>query len=101
MILENKRSGRGVFSMGNISPVNNMVGISMPSREISIAVCWESVLFEIKSPSESAVKMSKLLSAKKIDSYQGKSMFLILPIWFVKTILKGEDKLPQKIKVKF
>ncbi|MFT5773990.1 MAG: hypothetical protein ACI9UV_000188, partial [Algoriphagus sp.] len=27
--------------------------------------CWESVLFEIKSPSESAIKMSKPLSAKK------------------------------------
>jgi len=42
-----------------------MVGISMPMREISIAVSWESVLFEINSPSESGVKMSKLLSAKK------------------------------------
>ena len=58
--------------MGNINPVNNMIGISMPIREISIAACWESVLFEIKSPSESAVKMSKLLSAKKSRQLPGK-----------------------------
>ena len=61
MMLENHCKGQGMFSMGNIKPVSNSVGISIPSREIIIAVCCESVTLEISNPIDKAHKMNNIL----------------------------------------
>ena len=54
--------GRGIFSNGNMKPVNIIVGSSIPMSEISIAACWLSVKLEISKPKANAQSMSNELS---------------------------------------
>src|SRR5690554_3131479 len=63
MIWDTSCRGYGIFSRGNIKPVNRIDGTSIPIREISIADCWETVLFEINKPNESAVIINRVLMA--------------------------------------
>ena len=54
----------GIFSIGNIKPVNSSVGSIIPVIEISMAVCWALVTFEISNPKAKQVIIKRMLSAK-------------------------------------
>jgi hypothetical protein len=60
-------NGNGMFSIGNINPLNMTVGRNIPMREINIADCWEDVEEEINKPNDKATKVNKTLSAKRSD----------------------------------
>ena len=40
----------GIFSRGNIKPVNITVGSNIPINEINMAVCCDAVELEISNP---------------------------------------------------
>ena len=63
-ILDIILKGRGIFSIGNIKPLNIIVGRNIPTSEINMAVCCESVVDEINKPSESASMVNNILSEK-------------------------------------
>ena len=63
MILEMIFKGKGMFSMGNKKPVNMSVGMSIPSKEISMAACCDWVELDISKPSDKQTKINKPLSA--------------------------------------
>ena len=50
--------------MGNMNPVNRMVGNIMPIMEISMAVCWLLVTFEMSRPRDKQVIIKIMLSIK-------------------------------------
>src|ERR1035437_7464707 len=52
----------GIFSIGNMYPLNNIVGNIIPIKEINIADCCEEVTVEINNPKESAVIINNVLS---------------------------------------
>ena len=63
-----------MFSIGNIKPLNSIVGNSIPINEINIATCCELVLIEIKIPSVRQVIIemtSKRLGATAVLNDQG------------------------------
>ncbi len=66
-ILEITLNGKGMFSIGNINPLNMTVGRNIPMREINIADCWEAVEEEINNPNDKATSVNKMLSAIKSD----------------------------------
>src|SRR5690606_30909306 len=63
MIWDTSCKGYGIFSSGNIKPVNRMEGTNMPISEINMADCCEAVLLEINKPRESAVIINNVLTA--------------------------------------
>ncbi len=56
--------GSGIFSIGNMNPLNITVGRNIPIREMNMADCWEAVEEEISNPSDSATRINRILSAK-------------------------------------
>ena len=58
----NNRNGKGIFSIGNIKPLNIIVGKNIPINEINIAVCCESVTDEMSNPNDKQVMVNKILS---------------------------------------
>ena len=56
------RKGKGIFSTGNIKPLNMMVGKNKPIIEMNIAVCCESVTDEISKPNDKQVMINNMLS---------------------------------------
>ena len=65
MRLQMTCNGTGIFSIGNIKPVNNIVGTNIPIIEISIAACCDCVTFEINKPKDKAE--INLTTGKKIE----------------------------------
>ena len=49
-IWENHRRISGIFSIGNIMPLNNMIGSIKAIPLINIAACWVSATVEISRP---------------------------------------------------
>ena len=62
-MFEMMRNGNGMFSIGNIKPLNMMVGRNMPTSEMNIAVCCDSAPEEINKPKASETSVNKMLSA--------------------------------------
>ena len=56
------RKGKGIFSLGNIMPLNNIVGRNNPISDMNIAVCCELVEDDISRPKERQVKVNRMLS---------------------------------------
>jgi len=52
----------GMFSSGNINPVNRMDGTSMPIRAMSMAACCDAATLEIIRPRDSAVTIKSVLT---------------------------------------
>ena len=63
MMLDIACSGMGMFSMGNIKPLNNKAGSNIPIKEINMATCCELVRTEIRIPIDKQVMMNKVLMA--------------------------------------
>ena len=63
MALEIHCNGFGIFSIGNMNPLNKRVGNNIPISEISMATCCDSVLTDINNPSDKQVMINKVLSA--------------------------------------
>src|ERR1700676_5223091 len=59
------RNIHGIFSNGNINPVNMIVGSIMPIMEINKAVCCALVELEMSNPSERQVKINNAVSTYK------------------------------------
>ena len=55
-------SGNGIFSTGNINPLNITVGRNKATSEMNIAVCWDAAPEEISNPSDSDTNVNKILS---------------------------------------
>ena len=56
-------SGKGIFSIGKMKPLNITVGKNMATNEINIADCCESVPAEISKPSPNDTRIKRILSA--------------------------------------
>src|SRR6478736_1006961 len=61
-MFEITRNGKGMFSTGNIKPLNIIVGKNKPIIEISIAVCCEFAIDDISKPNDKQVMVNKILS---------------------------------------
>ena len=64
MTLATTCKGGGIFSIGNINPLSITVGNMVPTREMSIAFCCESVIIEINIPIKRFVIMKMTLTIK-------------------------------------
>ena len=74
--------GSGIFSTGNINPLNIKVGSIVPTRETSIAVCCVSVKIEMTIPIKRLVMIKIMLIPKSKNKFplMGKSKTVTLKI---------------------
>lgn len=62
-MLEMTRSGNGMFSIGNINPLNSKVGSIVIISELNMADCCDFAEIDINNPSANEVKIKIKLSA--------------------------------------
>ena len=61
-MFETVRIGNGIFSTGNIKPLNMIVGKNMPINEINMAACCDAALDDISRPKDNETNVNKILS---------------------------------------
>ena len=61
-MFDSNLKGNGMFSTGNINPLNIMVGKNMPVNAMNIAVCCDAVTDDISNPNDKHVIVNKILS---------------------------------------
>src|SRR6185295_12616610 len=61
-MFDTTRRGNGMFSTGNMNPLNMIVGRNKATNEMNIAVCCDSAPDEISKPRDNETSVNKMLS---------------------------------------